>query len=73
MKQVRDKALPIAQAFYPGYSLFFLFDNATNHSIYGSDALQVKNMGKSSRGKQSFLRDGWFEKNSTRHTQEMLF
>ena len=58
LKQVKEKALPIAQALYPGYSLLFLFDNATSHSVYGQDALQVKNMEKSPGGKQSFLRDG---------------
>lgn len=40
-KQVIDKALPIAEALYPGYFLFFLFDNATSHSVYAKDALQV--------------------------------
>ena len=62
LKQVKEKALPIAQALYPGYSLLFLFDNATSHSVYKSDALQVKNMEKGPGGKQSFIRDGWFEK-----------
>lgn len=40
-QQVVKKALPIAEAFYPGYSLLFLFDNATSHSVYAKDALQV--------------------------------
>lgn len=58
LKQVKNKALPIAQALYPGYSLLFLFDNATSHSVYGQDALQVNNMGKGPGGKQAFLMDG---------------
>lgn len=62
LKQVKNKALPIAQALYPGYSLLFLFDNATSHSVYGQDALQVKNMGKGPGGKQAFLKNRWFEK-----------
>ena len=65
-QQVVNKALPIAEAFYPGYSLFFLFDNATSHSVYAKDALQNKDMNKSSGGKQPVLRNGWFEKEGTR-------
>ena len=38
-QQVVNKALPIAKAFYPGYSLFYLFDYATSHSVYAKDAL----------------------------------
>lgn len=69
LKQVKNKALPIAQALYPGYSLLFLFENATSHSVYGQDALQVKNMGKGPGGKQAFLRNGWFEKEGVRQAQ----
>lgn len=58
LKQVKEKALPIAEVLYPGYSLLFLFDNATSHLVYSQDALQVKSMGKGSGGKQLFLRDG---------------
>lgn len=58
VKQLKEKALPIAEALYPGYSLLFLFDNATSHSIYSTDALQAKNMSKGSGGKQAFLRNG---------------
>lgn len=73
LKQVKNKALSIAQALYPGYSLLFLFDNATSHSVYGQDALQVKNMGKGPGGKQAFLRDGWFEEGGIRQRQPMWF
>ncbi len=37
--EVVTKTLPIAEAFYPGYSLFFFFNNATSHSVYAKDAL----------------------------------
>lgn len=57
-KQVVNKALPIAEALYPGYSLLFLFDNATSHSVYVKDALQVKDMNKGCGGKQPVLRNG---------------
>ena len=50
-KQVVEKALPIAEALYPGYSLCFLFDNATSHSVYAKDAFQVKEMNKGVGGK----------------------
>jgi hypothetical protein len=72
LKQVREKALPIAEALYPGYSLLFLFDNATSHSVYAPDALQVKNMAKGPGGKQAFLRDGWFEKDGVCYQQKMF-
>lgn len=52
--------MPIGEALYPGYELFFLFDNATSHSIYALDALQVVHMNKRSGGQQLFLRPEWF-------------
>ncbi len=54
------KALPIGEALYPGYELLFLFDNATSHSIYAQDELQVANRNKGPGGQQLFLRPGWF-------------
>ena len=59
-QQVVNKALPIAEALYPGYSLLFLFDNATSHSVYAKNALQVRDMNKGVGGQQPQLRDGWF-------------
>ncbi len=38
-KQVVNKALPVVEALYPEYSLFFLFDNITSYSVYAKDAL----------------------------------
>lgn len=38
-KQVVSKALLIAEVFYPGYLLLFLFDNATSHFVYADNAL----------------------------------
>ena len=57
-KQVVEKALPIAEALYPRYSLCFLFNNATSHSVYAKDALQVKEINKGVSGKQLWLRNG---------------
>lgn len=39
LDQVIKKSLPIGEALYPGYTLLFLFDNATNHSIHGKNAI----------------------------------
>ena len=40
----------------------FLFDNASNHSSFAADALQVKNMNLYPGGKQSILREGFHNK-----------
>ena len=72
-KQVVSKALPIAEALYPGYSLLFLFDNATSHSVYAKDALQVQEMNKGVGGKQAQLRNGWFERGEVRVEQPMNY
>ena len=71
VKQVKKKALSIAEALYPGYSLLFLFDNATSHLVYLTDILRVKNMNKGSGGKQVFLRDGWYLEDGLRVTQKI--
>ena len=51
--QVVSKALPIAKTLYPSYSLLFLFDNTTSHSVYVNNALRTKRMNKSFDGKQA--------------------
>ena len=72
-KQVVNKALPIAEALYPGYSLLFLFDNATSHSVYAQNALCTAQMNKRIGGQQPWLRDGWYEKDGARIIQPMSF
>lgn len=49
-QQVVTKALLIAEALYSGYSLIFLFYNATSHSVYAKDVLRTKDMNKSLGG-----------------------
>ena len=71
VKQVKKKALPIAEALYLGYSLLFLFDNATSHSVYLTDVLWVKNMSKRFGGKKAFLRNGWYFQNGLQVIQKM--
>lgn len=68
-----NKALPIAEALYPGYSLLFLFDNATSHSVYADNALCTGGMNKGSGGKQVWLRNGWFEREGIRIEQPMSY
>lgn len=43
-QQVINKALPIAEALFPGYSLLFFFNNATSYLVYAKDELQAKDM-----------------------------
>lgn len=68
-----EKALPVAEALYPGYSLCFLFDNATSHSVYTKDTLQIKNMNKGPSRKQPILRNGWYNHEGIRITYPMTF
>ena len=56
LDQIQTKALPIGEALYTGYELFFMFDNATSHVVYAKDVLQVAYMTKGSGGQQLFLR-----------------
>ena len=49
-KHVVNKALSIAKALYPGYSLLFFFNNATSHSMFAQDALYITQMNKRTRG-----------------------
>lgn len=73
LSQVKDRALSIAIALYLGYQFLFLFNNATSHAVYAEDALLVRDMNKSTGGKQPFLRNSWFEKDGQRHVQSMTF
>ncbi len=45
------KALPIAEALYLGYSILFMFDNATSHSVHAEDELCQYKMNKKPGGK----------------------
>jgi hypothetical protein len=69
--QIKKKALPIAEALYPGYQFLFLFDNATSHSVYARDALRVVKMNKGTGGQQPLLRDGWYHDGDSFVMQQM--
>lgn len=60
-QQVVNKTLPITEAFYLRYSLFYSSNNATSHSVYAKDALQIKNMNKRCGERQPLFRNGWFD------------
>ncbi len=47
-----EKALPIAEALHPQYSILFMFDNAIGHSVYAEDALCARKMNKRPGSKQ---------------------
>lgn len=68
-----NKALLIAEVLYPGYSLLFLFDNATSHSVFAEDALCITQMNIETKGQQPWLRNGWFKKNGACIIQPMSF
>ena len=53
--QVVTKALIIAKTLYLGYSHLYFFNNATSHSVYVKDALQIKNKNKDRTDKQPQL------------------
>lgn len=56
-QQVMIKALPIAEAFYLGYSFPFFFDSTNSYSVYAKNGLQIKDMNKGIGCKQSQLRN----------------
>lgn len=57
--QMIKKILPIDEFLYLGYELLFLFNNATSHTIYVSDGIQVAYMNKKSGDQLIFLRLRW--------------
>ena len=63
VNQIWQKALPIAQALYPGYQIIFMFDNAKSHAVFAKKVLRVESISKRVGGVQSFLHNRWYEKN----------
>ena len=54
-----DIVIPIFEAAFPGLQAVLLFDNASNHAAYLSDALVVAHMNLGPGGKQPKMRDGF--------------
>lgn len=68
-----SKSLPIAEAFYSGYSLLFFFDNATSYSIYANNLLCIGKINKSSSNKQVWLSNNWYEKDNAQIEQSISY
>lgn len=66
------KALPIAEALYPGYLLLCLFNNITSYSI-ANNAFYTIEMNKKSGRKQVWLCKAWHEKDKTCIEQSMSY
>lgn len=70
--QLIERAIPIAEALYPGHVLVFAFDCSSGHTLFAPDALKTTNMNLNPGGAQKVLRDGWFcDENGVKHTQQM--
>lgn len=52
-KLLITKAFPIAKALYYSYSLLFLFNNKTDHSIFAQNAFHIINIDKQIERKQN--------------------
>ncbi len=74
LQHVMEKALPIAEALYLRYSILFIFDNTTRHSVYTEDALCTYTMNKRPSDKQVILCNGWYiDQMSMYHIQPMWY
>ena len=52
LKQVVERAIPTFEKAYPGHIGVFTFDNSSGHACKADDALVVRRMNLSHRGKQ---------------------
>ena len=56
-----DKTITIFEERFPGCVAVFQFDNSTNHAAFAENTLIVSKMNKGPGGKQSKLRDGYWD------------
>lgn len=68
-KHILDVVEPMARLVYPGCNFVFLFDNATNHSCFAENALNVTDMNLNPGGKQPVMREGF---DHTRHLPQNM-
>ncbi len=68
-----DKALPIAEVFYPGYSLLFLFKNAISPSVYVEDSLSAENINKKIEGKRARRNNCWYYEDGVQKYNQKFF
>ena len=59
VEQVISLAIPIFESAFPQCQALFLFDNATSHAAYASDALLARSMNLRPGGQQSIMRNGF--------------
>lgn len=71
--QFMTKTLLIIEAFYPKYSLLFLFDNTTSLSVFLQNALCIVNINKKIRGKQPILQNKWYKKYNIQVVYSIVF
>ena len=57
---MRSNHLLLFSRAYPGFTGLWLFDNATNHSAFGDDALVAARVQLAPGGKQPWMKDGQF-------------
>lgn len=53
--QTINCGLKMFQAVYPGYWAYFIYDNASSHSSYATDALRVQSINLGAGGDQTIL------------------
>ena len=72
--QQTRKTLLIFDALYPDADALFVFDNASGHAAYSSDALLVErmNLGQCKIGDAVLMRDGWYMQDGNRVVQRMV-
>lgn len=58
-KHILEVVEPMARLVYPNCEFVFLFDNATNHSCFASNALNVNEMNLNPGGKQPVMREAF--------------
>ncbi|RIB05318.1 hypothetical protein C2G38_2219929 [Gigaspora rosea] len=74
LKQIKENAITIFEAKFPGATAVFAFDNSMNHAAFANDALMAQRMNKGPRGKQSIMRPATFiDINGQVKAQEMVF
>jgi hypothetical protein len=74
MYQLREKFIPAFEAIHgPGYQALLMVDNSQGHSAYAEDALVATWMNVNPGGKQPKMRNGWFEQNGSKISQQMVF
>ncbi len=74
LRQVMEKALPIAETLYFGYSILFMLDNTTSHLVYTKHALCTNKMKQKLGNKQVIFYNSWYiDQMGMYHIQPMWY